>query len=259
MSDISVTQASPSPEPRPLERADIAVALGKGWADFRRAPLLGLVFGGVYIVFGLIVIGLILATGQTFYAIPVTLGFPLVAPFAAVGLYEISRRIEVGDPLEPGAIFGLVFRQRNGQLPWFGAIMVVWFLFYLFLSHVLFALVMGPSAMVNVFSSYEMFLSAKGLTMIAGQIVVGGLFAFTIFAICVIGVPLMMERDVDYVTAGVTSIRAVLASPGPMLAWAVTIVVLLGLAVIPAFFGLFVVLPVLGHATWHIYRKVLPV
>lgn len=258
MSDTSVQSGAQTPQLRPLNRGDIATALRKGWSDFRRAPILGLIFGGVYIVFGLIVVGLTVATGQTFYAVPITLGFPLVAPFAAVGLYEISRRIEMGEPLAPGPIFGVVFRQRSGQLPWFGAIMVVWFLFYLFFSHALFALALGPSAMTDLFGSVDLFLTPRALAMVGAQIVVGGLFALTIFATCVIGVPMMMDRDIDYVTAAVTSIRAVLLSPVPMLAWAVTIVLLLAVAVIPAFLGLFVALPVLGHATWHIYRRVAP-
>lgn len=258
MSDLSAAPNARALDLRPLQLGDIARALSKGWADFRAAPGLGFVFGAVYVAFGLIVVGLTIATGQTFYAVPITLGFPLVAPFAAVGLYEISRRLEQGLALNPAAVFGRVGAERHRQCPWFGAIMVIWFLFYLFFSHVLFALVMGPSALTNISSSFEIFLSPRGMLLIAAQIAVGGLFALTIFATCVIGLPLMMEREIDFVTATVASIRAVLLSPIPMLAWAFTVAALVIVAMIPAFLGLFIVLPVLGHATWHVYRAVLP-
>lgn len=257
MSDTTVA-ASPGLALTPLTGPAIRAALAQGWADFRRAPGLGLIFGAVYVVFGLIVVGLTWATGQTYYAVPITLGFPLIAPFAAVGLYEISRRLEAGLPLAPREIFGRVFDERSRQIPWFGAIMVVWFLFYLFFSHVLFALFMGPSVLTNISSSWEVFLTARGLTMMAIQIAVGGVFALTVFATCVIGVPLMMDRDIDFVTAALASLRAVGEAPGPMLVWAVTVAALVLLAMLPGFLGLFVVLPVLGHATWHVYRAVVP-
>lgn len=258
MTDATILPPAAAPEVRALAFSHIPQALRAGVADLRRAPILGIAFGAVYILFGLAVVWLTLATGQTFWAIPATLGFPLVAPFAAVGLYEISRRLEKGLPLSAGAVFGVVAAERRRQLPWFGAIMVIWFLFYLFFSHVLFALVMGPSVMTNISSSWEVFLTPRGLALIAVQVVIGAAFALTLFVTCVVSLPLMMDREVDYVTATLASIRAVLVAPGPMLAWAVTVAVLVGLAMLPAFLGLVVVLPVLGHASWHIYRRVLP-
>lgn len=256
MTDITATPRGP--EIRPLRLSDIGPALSRGWSDFLAAPFLGVVFGGVYVAFGLLVIGITWFSGHTFYAFPITLGFPLVAPFAAVGLYETSRRIEAGLPLAWSEIFGVVLAERGRQLPLLGALMVVWFLFYLFFSHVLFALVMGPSAMTNILTSWEALHSPRGYTMMLAQVALGGIFALTVFATCVISLPMMMAREVDFVTAMIASLRAVVISPVAMLAWAVTVAALVLVALVPAFLGLFVVLPVLGHATWHIYRRVVP-
>ncbi len=257
MTDTTAPPMSRVPEPADLSATDIRAALVRGVADFRRAPLLGLLFGGVYVAIGLAIVGLTVASGQTLYAVAITLGFPLVAPFAAVGLYETSRRIEEGRRLDRRAILGVVWAERARQLPWFGAIMVVWFLFYLFLSHTLFALMLGLSAMSNPLDA-DLLLSPRGLIMIVVQLGVGGVFAWTVFASCAISLPLMMHREVDFVTAMLLSFRVVGRNLGPMLFWAALVVVLLALAIAPAFLGLFVVLPILGHATWHIYRRALP-
>jgi uncharacterized membrane protein len=256
MSEIDLSSAAALRVAR-IEPQDVWAALRAGLHDFRRAPAFGLVFGGVYVLIGLGIVGLTLASGQTLYGVALTLGFPLVAPFAAVGLYETSRRLELGQPLRWGAILGVVWAERGRQLPWFGAIMVVWFLFYLFFSHTLFALMLGLGAMSNPLDP-ALLLSPRGLAMIGAQLLVGGAFAVTIFIACVVSLPMMMDREVDFVTAMLTSIRAVATSPRSMLLWAVLIVALLAVALFPAFLGLFLVLPVLGHATWHLYRRVLP-
>ncbi len=217
---------SPAPLVETIDAADIRTALIRGFADFRRAPLPGLVFGGVYVLIGMIMIGTTLATGQTLYAVAMTLGFPLIAPFAAVGLYETSRRLERGEPLDWGAIFGVVWAERGRQLPWFGAIMVVWFLFYVFFSHTLFALMLGLSAMSSPLDG-DLLLTPRGLSMIVIQLGVGGAFALTVFSACVVSLPMMMDREVDFVTAMLVSIRAVMLNLAPMLLWAVLVVVLL--------------------------------
>ncbi len=257
MSHVHAPSGNGGPVIADLSASDIVAALRRGVDDFRRAPLLGLLFGGVYVAIGLIMVGTTIASGQTLYAVAITLGFPLIAPFAAVGLYETSRRIERGEPLDWGAILGVVWAERGGQLPWFGAIMVVWFLFYLFFSHTLFALMLGLSAMSNPLDA-GLLLSPRGLAMIALQLAIGGVFAWTVFAACAVSLPMMMDREVDFVTAMLTSFRAVGQNPVPMLLWAVLVAGLVFVAMLPAFVGLFGVLPVLGHATWHLYRRTLP-
>lgn len=241
-----------------LAVSDVFAALWQGFCDFARAPLFGLVFGGVYFTIGMLILGLTMLTGTTFYAVPITLGFPLIAPFAAVGLYEVSRRLELGERLDWSEILGIIWAERGRQLPWFGALMVVWFLMYLFISHTIFALMVGVGVLTNITGSLDVLLSPAGLSMILVQVVIGGVFAVLIFAACVVSLPMMMDREVDFITALLTSFRAVIDNPVPMAVWAVILVGLLIAGILPAFLGLFIVLPVLGHATWHLYRRALP-
>ncbi|MDF0600049.1 DUF2189 domain-containing protein [Psychromarinibacter sp. C21-152] len=231
------------------------VSLERGWRDFRRAPLFGLFFGGVYAVVGLVLTAL--GASGWIWTLMLSLGFPLVAPFAAVGLYEVSRRLEDGEPLDWGAVLGVVLRERQRQIPWAGAIIVIYFLFWSFLAHMLFALFMGPSALTNASTSWEMYLTPTGLTMVAVEIAVGGVAAFVLFSLTVVSLPLLLEREVDFITAMLLSLRATFANLGVMLVWAAVIAGLLFLGMLPWFLGLFVVLPVLGHATWHLYRRAL--
>lgn len=130
------------------------------------------------------------------------------------------------------------------------------FLFWFFLAHMIFALFLGHSAMTNVSSSFEVYLTSQGLSMLTVGTVVGGLFALLIYMITVIALPLLLDREVDFVTAMITSFQVVTGNPGPMLIWAAFIAIVTFLALVPGFFGLFLVLPLLGHATWHLYRQI---
>ena len=142
-------------------------------------------------------------------------------------------------------------------MPWIGAILVIFFLFWSFLAHMVFALFMGLSVLTNVSSSYEAFLTSNGLTMLAFEAVIGGIGALLTFSMTVVSLPLALEREIDFVSAMIVSVRTVLANPVAMLAWAALIAAFLFAGMIPWFLGLFVVLPVLGHATWHVYRRAL--
>ena len=249
------SKAAPPPVVRRIAPSDIITALRAGLRDFRRAPQFGLFFSAVYVLvgFGLLVLG----AGQTFWILVVSLGFPLVAPFAAVGLYEVSRRMEAGAPLDWAGVLGVIWNERSRQIPWLGAIIVIYFLFWTFLAHMLFALFMGFSTMTNVSTSWEVFLTGTGLTMLAVELVVGGVLALLLFSLMVVSLPLVLEREVDFVTAMMVSLKSVSASPVPMLCWAAVIAVSLLVGLLPWFLGLLVVLPVLGHASWHIYRLAL--
>lgn len=252
---VEYAEASPLPEIGRVTLAEVMVSLQCGWRDFRRAPLFGLFFGGVYAAVGLLLTAL--GAAGWVWTLALSLGFPLVAPFAAVGLYEVSRRLEDGEPLVWGAVLGVVLRERQRQIPWAGAIIVIYFLFWSFLAHMLFALFMGPSALMNASTSWEMYLTPLGLSMIAVELVVGGVAAFILFALTVVSLPLLLEREVDFITAMLLSMRATFANLGVMLVWAAVIAGLLFVGMLPWFLGLFVVLPVLGHATWHLYRRAL--
>lgn len=238
---------------RSLTMADLRAALRDGATDFRRAPQFGLFFSAVYVVIGVLLLWL--GADQIIWILATSLGFPLVAPFAAAGLYDVSRRLEQGQPLIWSEVLGIVWRERTRQLPWLGAIIVIYFLFWTFLAHMIFALFMGLSPMTDVSQSWAIFLTPKGLIMIVVELVVGGVLAFVLFALTVISLPLVLDREVDFVTAMMLSVRSVINNPAIMLTWAVTIAVLSVIALIPWFLGLFAALPVLGHATWHLYRR----
>ncbi|MAQ82921.1 MAG: hypothetical protein CMH12_06795 [Maritimibacter sp.] len=248
-------EPSPLPQIGRVTFAEIVVSLGCGWRDFLAAPGFGLFFGGVYALAGLVLT--LLGAGNWTWTLVLSLGFPLVAPFAAVGLYEVSRRLEDGEPLTWPAVLGVVARERNRQIPWAGAIIVIYFLFWSFLAHMLFALFMGPSALMNVSTSWDSFLTPTGLTMIGVEFAVGGVAAFILFALTVVSLPLLLEKEIDFVSAMLLSFRCTLANLPVMLAWAAIIALLLFVGMLPWFLGLFVVLPVLGHATWHLYRRAL--
>lgn len=253
-----VEGASPAvtlPEIGRLTMAEIHASLARGWDDFRRAPLFGLFFSSVYVLGGLV----ILATGGGIVVstLIVSLGFPLVAPFAAVGLYEVSRRLEAGTPLVWSQVLGVVWAERNRQIPWAGAIIVIAFLFWTFLAHMLFALMLGLAPATTPGLSFDLLMTPTGATLTLIQAAVGGGFAFLMFGLTAVSLPLLLDREVDFVSAMILSFRAVIANLPVMLVWAAIIAGCLIAGMLPAFLGLFVALPVLGHATWHIYRRAL--
>lgn len=249
------TEPSPLPEVGTLTVMEIAAALRRGWGDFRAAPAYGLFFSAFYVIVGGFLI--LIDAGTFVWTLVLSLGFPLVAPFAAVGLYEVSRRIEAGVPLVWSEIIGVVFAEKDRQMPWMGVIILMVFLFWSFFAHMLFALFMGLSTLTNISTSYEALLTVNGLTMIALQILIGGAVAFLVFAGTVVSLPLLLEKEIDFVTAMLVSFRTVAGNLRVMLLWAAIIAGALFLGMLPLFLGLFVVLPILGHATWHIYRRAL--
>jgi uncharacterized membrane protein len=254
MTDIPA-EPSPLPEVGRVTLPELLAALRAGARDFRAAPAFGVFFSTFYVAVGL---GLtVLGAGTFVWTLVLALGFPLVAPFAAVGLYEVSRRLEAGDPLDWSSILGVVLREKDRQIPWIGVILVLVFLFWSFFAHMLFALFMGLSTLTNISSSYEALLTPTGLTMMAAQVAVGGAVAFLVFSLTVVSLPLLLEREVDFVTAMLLSIRTVARNLPVMILWAATIAALLFAGMVPYFLGLFVVLPILGHATWHLYRRAL--
>jgi len=230
-------------------------ALKAGWWDFKAAPAYGLFFSAVYVLGGMALIGL--GAGMVVWMLAVSLGFPMLGPFAAVGLYEVSRRLEKGDPLRWREILGVVVREKDRQIPWLGAIVVIYFLFWTLLAHILFAVVLGPSALINFSSSLSQLGTPRGMVLIGAELGLGAVLAYLLFSFTVVSLPLLLEREVDFVTAMLLSMRTVRRNPLVLSVWALVLAVMMFAAMIPFFLGLFVVLPVLGHATWHLYRRAL--
>jgi uncharacterized membrane protein len=242
-------------EPNQITTADVKAALAAGWRDFRAAPVYGLGFSLFYVLGGMILYAVFLASGQSWWFIPIAVGFPLLAPFAAMGLYEVSRRLEAGQALNWSGVAGCVLAQKDRQVPSMAMVIMLAFMFWVFVAHTIFALFFGLRPISN--STADMLLSPTGLTMLLVGGTIGGAMAALLFSLSVISLPLLLDKEVDFITAMITSFSAVMKSPVPMAFWAVTIAGLLFVAMLPFFLGLFLVLPLLGHASWHLYRRVM--
>lgn len=244
------------PVVRPIAAADIAEALVQGLRDFQAMPFFGLMFGGLYVLGGILLVLSLTAFGMVYLAYPIAAGFALIGPFVALGLYEMSRCREAGQPVTLGAIWTAV-RSRS-ELGWMAFVTLFIFLIWMYQVRLLIALILGIN---TTFSSIREFITVvlttnEGLLFLAIGNAVGAALSLILFSLTVVSFPLLLDRDVDFVTAMVTSVRAVVASPGPMIGWALIIVILLIVSSIPSFLGLLVTLPVLGHATWHLYRRI---
>ena len=236
-----------------LTTKDIGNALGAGWRDFAAYPIYGLFFATFYVAGGLGLVYGLTSMGQGWWLIPIMAGFPLLAPFSAVGLYEVSRRREAGLPLSWRGVLGALGGKGDEQLILMGAIVFVAFSFWMILAHGIFAIFLGSSGIGA--ESGALLLSPDAIMMLLVGSAVGGIFALGLFAITVISLPMLVDREVDFITAIIVSLGVVRSNKRVMLGWAALVAVTLTLAMLPMFAGLFVALPVLGHATWHLYRR----
>ncbi|MCC6006631.1 MAG: DUF2189 domain-containing protein [Rhodobacteraceae bacterium] len=238
---------------RTVTADDVKAALAAGFADFKAAPMFGLFFSAIYMLGGMSLYFGLLSAGQLVWFIFIAAGFPIIAPFAAVGLYEVSRRRETGEPLHWGPVLGALRGRGDGQLPVMAVLVLIVFGFWVILARGIFAIFLGRSGIGT--ETLGILLSLDGLAMLVVGTLIGGALAFALFAVTLVSLPMLLDREVDFVTAIITSLSVVRENLQPMLYWAVLIVGLLVIGMIPLFIGLLVVLPVLGHATWHIYRR----
>lgn len=249
----TAVHSGPMPRARPLGRRDLDAALKAGLADFRRAPAFGLFFGAVFCAIGIVVFLQLVVWRSGYWVIPIAAGFPLAGPFLAVGLYEVSRRIEAGEPLDWASVLRVPVREGSRQIPMMAFVALFFYLSWVYLAHLLFALFFGLKPLASL--SLGWLISFEGILMLLIGSAIGSILAVLLFSISVFSVPMLLDRDVDVVTAMVASVRAVLENRGPMLGWGVVIGVASLVAMVPLFLGILVVFPVLGHAAWHLYRR----
>jgi uncharacterized membrane protein len=253
MSDVSVTVPR-APKLRRVGFGDIVEALRRGLSDFARAPLYGLFFGGVYAAGGIAIYAFLVLYDMGWMIIPIAIGFPLIGPFVAAGCYEVSRRLAKGEPLRWKAVLLTVFRQRERQLGWMAFVVLFILWLWIYQVRLLIALIMGYSASASLEKFLTVVVSTPGgLTFLAVGSLVGLVLALVLFSTTVFAMPMLLDTEIDFVTAMITSVKGVLASPVTMLGWGVLVTAATILALAPVFLGLLVVLPVLGHATWHLY------
>jgi uncharacterized membrane protein len=244
---------------RRIGAADLIAAIQAGFRDFgdNRTDVVFLCI--VYPVVGLILARQ--ASGSDLLALlfPLASGFALVGPLAGVGLYEMSRRREQGAKVGWLDTFGVLRSPSLGGIVMLGLTLTGLFLFWLLVAYAIYKLTLGPQppASIAQFAS-DVFTTPPGWTMIGVGVALGFVFAVVTLAISVVSFPLLLDRDVGFEAAVRTSIRAVAANPGPMALWGLIVTGSLVIGSIPLFVGLIVILPVLGHSTWHLYRRVVP-
>ncbi len=248
---------TPPFEIRKIEIADVIECVAKGVQDFGRAPRYGMFFGAIYAIGGLVIVWAAFALDYPYLAYPFVMGFALFAPFGAAGTYEISRRLESGEPLSWSAILGSIWSRSGKELGWLGLVSLFTFVIWLDLAVFIFLMFYGPDipSMPQLFA--KIFTTAHGVAFLLVGNGLGAIIALFVFSITAVAPPLVVDREVDFVTAMTTSVRAVLANPRPMLVWAIVIGADLAISFATLFVALLVIFPVLGHTTWHLYRRLI--
>ena len=250
---------TPLPAVCRIKVADLRDVLIKGLDDFGayRTDVIFLCL--IYPVVGLMLAWLTFGQEMLPLLFPLASGFALVGPVAAVSLYEMSRRREQGAHITWLDAFGVIRSPGFGAILVLGLVLLTVFLLWLLAANVIYQVTLGPEPPVSIATfARNVFTTSAGWAMIVVGVGVGFLFALLVLAISVMSFPLLLDRDTGLHTAVRTSIRAVAANPGPMAVWGLIVAGGLVIGSIPAFLGLIIIMPVLGHATWHLYRKVVP-
>lgn len=228
--------------------------LTAGWQDLMANPQVGFFYGGALTVAGWTLALLLIWARSAWAILPASAGFFMVAPILAAGLYEASRLREQGLPVTfPACLAG--FTRNAGQLAFLGVVLLVLHLFWVRVAALIFMLMFG----INFAPALEdvpmaMLRSPMLLPFLVVGTAAGALLAAGAFAISAVSIPMLVDKDITAMEAISVSVRTVLANPGAMVFWAGLIVVFTAMAMVPFFLGLALVIPVVGHATWHAYR-----
>ena len=241
----------------PITKRDILQVLAAGLRDFRAAPLYGLAIASIYTVGGWLLILLLVRFELPFLVYPLAAGFALIAPFIATAFYAVSRSLERNEPLLWSAIAGSVWQASRRDLGWMALVTGFSLFIWMDIAALLFFGFLGLKSYSAPELLREIFTTPMGLLFLAIGHGVGAVIAFAVFSFSVTSFPMLFDRDVDFITAMITSVKVVLANPMAMLVWCATITGLIGFSLLTGLVGLLVVLPVLGHASWHLYRRAL--
>jgi len=244
------------PVVRRITPSDLYRSLARGIDDFTAMPSHAVFLCVIYPLLGLLLMAMIVGHSMLPLAFPIVAGFALVGPLAAIGLYELSRRREAG--LDSSSVHALevIYSPSLGAIIALGVLLMAIFLIWLAVAQWIYVANFGyaPPASIRQFVT-EVFTTRDGWNLIVFGTGIGFLFAVLAMSIGAISFPLLLDRDVGAAVAVLTSIRVVMANPGTMALWGFIVAALLVLGSIPFLLGLTVVMPVLGHATWHLYRR----
>lgn len=247
------------PAVRRIGVADIRDVLAKGIEDFAACRTDVIFLCLIYPLVGLLLARWAFGEDLLPLIFPLASGFALIGPAAAMGLYEMSRRREQGIEVGWADAFGVVRSPAFGAMLVLGFVLVAIFLLWLVTAYVIYLMTLGPEPPASTAAFVrDVFTTPAGWTMIGIGVGVGFLFAVLVLTISVVSFPLLLDRDVGVARAVTTSVRAVRANPGPMALWGLVVAGGLVAGSIPLLVGLAIVMPVLGHATWHLYRRVVP-
>lgn len=262
MTDLSLSTSKPAeatakswPKVNRVTPSDILECLDAGIRDFRAAPQYGLFFGAFYAAAGWLLVSLVTLFDLPYLAYPLATGFALFAPFAATGLYDVSRRLERGEPLSWGAVLGSVKAVSGKELAWMAVVTVFTLIIWMDIAAFLFFAFMGFGGGTTDNLINEILTTSRGWVFLAIGNLVGAALAAIVFSYSAVSFPMLYDRKVDFVTAMVTSVKVALRNPYAMTIWAIIIGVHLALSLVSLFAGLIIVLPILGHATYHVYRR----
>jgi len=250
---------APLPAVRQIAVADLRDALAKGLDDFRTFRTDVIFVCVIYPVVGLILAAFAFRQDLLPLLFPLGSGFALVGPIAALGLYEMSRRREQGLAASWMDGFGMVRSPSFGALVVLGLVMLTIFLLWLLTAQAIYVLTLGPEPPSSITGfARDVLTTGAGWALVIVGTGVGFVFALVVLTVSVVSFPMLLDRDVGLGVAIATSVRAVAANPRPMAVWGMIVAGSLAIGSIPLLLGLIVVVPVLGHATWHLYRKLVP-
>lgn len=248
--------ASAPPRVNALTMSDIGQALGAGKADFLACRTDAIFAVLVYPLVGLALIAVGFQANHLPLLFPLLAGFALLGPVAAVGLYEMSCRREAGEAVNWQSALAVIRSPSFGAVIVMGLYMLGLFVVWMLVALQIYNWTMGPELPVSLAAFVsDVFTTSAGWTLIIVGCGVGFLFALLALAISVVSFPLLLDRHVGVPVAIVTSVRVMLKNPAVILAWGAVVALFLLLGAIPFLAGLVIVMPILGHATWHLYRR----
>jgi uncharacterized membrane protein len=245
------------PEVRKIGIDDLKDALRRGYDDFQAMPSYAIFLCLIYPVIGIVLGGLTLGYSLLWMLFPIIAGFALVGPLAAIGLYELSRRREQGLDVSSRHAFGVLRSRSFGAIVALGIMQLVIYGAWLATAQAIYYWSFGDLTAPSLGEFLrQVFTTPQGWTLIIVGNVAGFFFAVLVLTISVVSFPMLVDRPVSAAMAAETSMRAVRANPVPMAVWGLIVAVLLTIGSLPFLAGLAVTMPILGHATWHLYRKV---